>query len=68
MNKNLNNFKTAKYMKDIYGNKSSIRVTLHNPPSEDFTEMFVPVADDNSDYEDILAWVEAGELTIEESD
>ena len=49
MNKNLTNFKTVKYMKDIYGNKSSIRVTLHNPPSEDFTELLVPVAEDNTD-------------------
>ena len=58
-------------MKDMYGNKSSVRVTLHNPPqvldSEPFTEMFVPVAEENSNYQDILAWVEAGN-TIEEAD
>ena len=42
-------------------------MTLHKKPSEDFTELLVPVAEDNTDYQNILAWVEAGN-TIEEAD
>ena len=65
--KEYENFKTVKYLKDPYGNKTSIRVTLHKKPNEDFTELLVPVAEDNTDYKNILAWVEAGN-TIEEAD
>jgi len=35
---------------------------------KDGKEIFVPVAEDNTDYKEIMARVDAGTLTIEEAD
>jgi len=57
------NFTSVKYQKDsITGENVSLRVIL------DGEEMFVPLAESNRHYNEIMRQVEAGELTIEEAD
>ena len=55
----------AKYIAitDTAGNKSSdkIKATIND------VEVFVPINPENTDYQDILKWVEEGN-TIEEAD
>ena len=57
------NITSAKYLKDEKTNEnSSIKATI------DGEEMFVPLAEGNRHYDEIMRQVEAGELTIEEAD
>ena len=55
----------AKYIAitDVAGNKSSdtIKATING------VEVFVPINENNRDYQEILKWVDAGN-TIEEAD
>ena len=55
----------AKYIAitDLAGNKSSdtIKATING------VEVFVPINENNRDYQEILKWVDAGN-TIEEAD
>ena len=54
---------SAKYLKDgISDENSSIKATI------DGQELFVPLAEGNMHYDEIMRQVEAGELTIEEAD
>ena len=57
----MKNIKKAKYTKAFYENVSVI-VT-----DNDNKEHFVPIANGNTDYQDVLAWVADGN-TIEEAD
>ena len=57
------NITSAKYIKDEKTNEnSSIKATI------DGQELFVPLAEGNRHYDEIMRQVEAGELTIEEAD
>ena len=57
------NFTSVKYQKDsITDENVSLRVIL------DGEEMFVPLAEGNRHYDEIMRQVKAGELTIEEAD
>jgi|TARA_R100000482_G_C4975537_1_gene80992 glutamate racemase len=57
------NITSAKYLKDgISDENSSIKATI------DGQELFVPLAEGNRHYDEIMRQVEAGELTIEEAD
>jgi len=57
------NITSAKYLKDgISDENSSIKATI------DGQELFVPLAEGNGHYDEIMRQVEAGELTIEEAD
>ena len=57
------NITSAKYLKDgISDENSSIKATI------DGQELFVPLAEGNRHYNEIMRQVEAGELTIEEAD
>ena len=57
------NITSAKYIKDEKTNEnSSIKATI------DGQESFVPLAEGNRHYDEIMRQVEAGELTIEEAD
>ena len=57
------NFTSVKYQKDsITGENVSLRVIL------DGEEMFVPLAEGNTHYDEIMRQVKAKELTIEEAD
>ena len=55
----------AKYIAitDVAGNKSSdtIKATING------VEVFIPINENNRDYQEILKWVDAGN-TIEEAD
>lgn len=51
-------YTNAQYIKDFTGNISSIRVDINGVNS------FVPIDPANSDYQRIIALVEAGELVI----
>jgi hypothetical protein len=52
-------FTNAKYNKDAFtGNISSIIVDINGITS------FVPISEDNGDYNEIMRQVEAGELVI----
>ena len=54
---------SAKYLKDgISDENSSIKATI------DGQELFVPLAEGNRHYDEIMRQVDAGELTIEEAD
>lgn len=56
-------FTSVKYQKDsITGENVSLRVIL------DGEEMFVPLAEGNRHYDEIMRQVEAEELIIEEAD
>ena len=58
--------KSAKYIKDTLANDgsySNIRVVLN-----DGVVMAVPISTDNSDYNELMEMVDAGELTIEDAD
>ena len=57
------NITSAKYLKDGISNEnSSIKATI------DGQELFVPLAEGNRHYDEIMRQVEAGTLTIEEAD
>ena len=57
------NITSAKYLKDEKTNEnSSIKATI------DGEEMFVPLAEGNRHYDEIMRQVEVGELTIEEAE
>ena len=57
------NITSAKYLKDgISDENSSIKATI------DGQELFVPLAEGNRHYDEIMRQVEAGELTIEEAE
>ena len=57
------NITSAKYLKDgISDENSSIKATI------DGQELFVPLAEGNRHYDEIMRQVEAGELTIEKAD
>ena len=57
------NITSTKYIKDEKTNEnSSIKATI------DGQELFVPLAEGNRHYDEIMRQVEAGELTIEEAD
>ena len=57
------NITSAKYLKnDITNKNSSIKATI------DGQESFVPLAEGNRHYDEIMRQVEAGTLTIEEAD
>ena len=57
------NITSAKYIKDEKTNEnSSIKATI------DGQELFVPLAEGNRHYDEIMRQVAAGELTIEEAD
>ena len=57
------NITSAKYLKDGISNEnSSIKATIEGQ------ELFVPLAEGNMHYDEIMRQVEAGELTIEEAD
>ena len=57
------NFTFVKYQKDsITGENVSLEVIL------DEQEIYVPIAEGNRHYDEIMRQVEAGELTIEEAD
>tara|TARA_R100000353_G_scaffold167754_1_gene129980 strand:+ start:273 stop:461 length:189 start_codon:yes stop_codon:yes gene_type:complete len=57
------NITSAKYLKDgISDENSSIKATIEGQ------ELFVPLAEGNMHYDEIMRQVEAGELTIEEAD
>ena len=57
------NITSAKYLKDgISDENSSIKATI------DGQELFVPLAEGNRHYDEIMRQVEAKELTIEEAD
>tara|TARA_R100000278_G_scaffold45944_1_gene39985 strand:- start:824 stop:1015 length:192 start_codon:yes stop_codon:yes gene_type:complete len=63
MNMNEMNITAAKYLKDLVtGQVDTIKATI------DDEEMFVPLAEGNRHYDEIMRQVEAGELTIEEAD
>lgn len=51
-------YTNAQYYKDLLGNVSSIRVDINGVTS------FVPIDPANTDYQNIMALVAAGELTI----
>lgn len=55
-------YSNAKYVKDMAGNVSSIRVDISGAVS------FVPIAPANSDYSAIMALVESGDLVIAPAD
>ena len=57
----MKNIKKAKYTKAFDENVSVI------VPDNDNKEHFVPIANGNTDYQDVLAWVE-DDNTIEEAD
>lgn len=57
------NITSAKYLKDgISDENSSIKAII------DGQELFVPLAEGNMHYDEIMRQVDAGELTIEEAD
>tara|TARA_R100000773_G_scaffold29055_1_gene24930 strand:- start:1035 stop:1223 length:189 start_codon:yes stop_codon:yes gene_type:complete len=57
------NITSVKYLKDgISDENSSIKATI------DGQELFVPLAEGNRHYDEIMRQVAAGELTIEEAD
>ena len=57
------NITEAKYLKDMVTEQvDTIKATI------DGEEMFVPLAEGNRHYDEIMRQVEAGELTIEEAD
>tara|TARA_B100001057_G_scaffold296638_1_gene296846 strand:+ start:821 stop:1006 length:186 start_codon:yes stop_codon:yes gene_type:complete len=57
------NITSAKYLTDgITDENSSIKATI------DGQELFVPLAEGNRHYDEIMRQVEAGTLTIEEAD
>lgn len=57
------NITSAKYLKDgILDGNSSIKATI------DGQELFVPIAEGNRHYDEIMRQVEAGTLTIEKAD
>ena len=57
------NITSAKYLTDgITNENSSIKATI------DGQELFVPLAEGNRHYDEIMRQVEAGELTIEEAE
>tara|TARA_X000001036_G_scaffold404147_1_gene411233 strand:+ start:1149 stop:1334 length:186 start_codon:yes stop_codon:yes gene_type:complete len=57
------NITSAKYIKEpTLGIVSTIKATI------DDEELFVPLAEGNRHYDEIMRQVEAGELTIEEAD
>lgn len=51
-------YKNAKYCKDFMGNQTCIRVDINDVTS------LVPLDPANTDYRNIMALVEAGELVI----
>jgi hypothetical protein len=53
---------TAKYTAGITGSNINVKVT-----TSDSKEFWVPLDPTNTDYQEILAWVDAGN-TIEEAD
>jgi len=53
---------SAQYQADMDGNNSGIKATI------DGQEMFVPLDPSNRHYAEILKQVEAGTLTIQETD
>ena len=60
---NIDNIKSAKYIKDITGdNNSTVKVTL-----QDDTINWVPMTNDNSDYLVVQEWVADGN-TIADAD
>lgn len=60
----IDNIKSAKYIKDITGdNNSTVKVTL-----QDDTINWVPMTNDNSDYLVILEWAAIDGNTIAEAD
>ena len=63
MNMNEMNITAAKYLKDLVtGQVDTIKATI------DDEEMFVPIAEGNRHYDEIMRQVEAGTLTIEKAD
>ena len=58
----ISNINTCKYFKDSFGSQKNIKVT-----TTDSKELWVPMDAENTDYIDVLAWVDAGN-TIEEVD
>jgi len=58
----ISNINTCKYFKDSFGSQKNIKVT-----TTDSKEYWVPMDAENTDYIDVLAWVDAGN-TIEEVD
>ena len=57
------NITAAKYLKDLVtGQVDTIKATI------DDEEMFVPLAEGNRHYDEIMRQVEAGTLTIEKAD
>ena len=57
------NITEAKYLKDMVTEQvDTIKATI------DGEEMFVPIAEGNRHYDEIMRQVDAGELTIEEAE
>ena len=54
---------SAKYYKNAHGEQVAIKVKKEN----DLKTYYVPLADDNTDYQEIMKWVTEGN-TIEEAD
>jgi hypothetical protein len=56
-------FESVKYLKDpTFGNVTTIKAVI------DSKTLFVPLAEGNRHYDEIMRQVEAGILTIEEAD
>ena len=61
---NIDNIKSAKYIKDITGdNNSTVKITL-----QDDTINWVPMTNDNSDYIVVQEWAAKDGNTIAEAD
>lgn len=59
------NITSAQYVSaDIYGTVENISIKI----IVDSKEFSVPIAEGNSDYDEIMRQVEAGELTIADAD
>ena len=56
------NITSAQYTVNIEGNNSGIQATI------DGIEMFVPIAEGNRHYDEIMRQVDAGTLTIAEAE
>tara|TARA_R100000664_G_C2722505_1_gene115538 strand:- start:476 stop:649 length:174 start_codon:yes stop_codon:yes gene_type:complete len=56
------NIDNAQYTKDIDGNINAVKVM------DGSKAYYVPLANDNTDYQEILAQVKEGTLTIKDAD
>ena len=56
------NITSAQYYVDLDGNNAGIKIV------ENGVTRFVPISTDNSDYNEIMRQVAAGDLTIDDAD